>query len=471
MSRADWLGSMASQVFALLLVGIITAAGLAFAASEAQRRDIEARGRVQRVVDRVADLRGVLNAAPPSAQPVILGAGPEAPRLVDASTAGGRPDPSLSERLKARLGAAARASAYDADGALCEPHGPGPPPPPPPGPGLDGPPHPRLPGRPRPPPPTCRLVSLSLDNGQRIAVVVPTGPKDQIGDRSPVRPAFLLVLAAAAGLLAFVVARVTTGPLRRLSQAAVNLGRDLDRTPLTIEGPLEVRQAALAFNDMQARLQQTLQERTQMLAAITHDLQTPMTRLRLRLEKVGETELCEQLLADHLAMQDMIREGLDLARASGESEDLVELDVNSLLQALCDDAVAAGWPAKVSGDAGVVVVTRPQALTRCVSNLLDNALKYAGAAEIAVRRSSRTTILVMDRGPGIPPDKLHEVMKPFVRLEASRSRETGGVGLGLTIAKVLAERAGATLQLANRPEGGLVAVVEFERGQDPEPFD
>ncbi len=303
---------------------------------------------------------------------------------------------------------------------------------------------------------------MTLADGQRVAVLVPSGPRLPAGDRSPVSPLYLLVLAAAAGLLAYLVSRVATGPLRRLAQAATALGRDLDRSPLAVEGPVEVRQAAMAFNIMQARLQQTLEERTQMLAAITHDLQTPMTRLRLRLEKVGESELRDQLLSDHRAMQQMIREGLDLARASGASEDLVELDVNSLLQSLCDDAVAAGHAVAVSGDAGVFVTTRPQALTRCVSNLLDNALKYADAAELSVSRSGGTIIQVADRGPGIPAHQLDEVLKPFVRLETSRSRQTGGVGLGLTIAKVLAERAGAKLRLANRPEGGLVAQVEFE---------
>ena len=294
--------------------------------------------------------------------------------------------------------------------------------------------------------------------------MIPTGPKTPIGGRTPLSWVFLLVLAAAAAVLAYVVARVATGPLRRLSQAAVGLGRDLDRPPLTVEGPIEVRQAASAFNTMQARLQQTLDERVQMLAAITHDLQTPMTRLRLRLEKVGEPHLRAQLLADHRAMQEMIRDGLDLARTSGGSEELVELDVDSLLQSLCDDAVAAGCAVTISGDAGAVIVTRPQALTRCVANLLDNALKYAGAAELSVTRSAGTTIRVTDRGPGIPQQQMDEVLKPFVRLENSRSRDTGGVGLGLTIAKVLAERSGAKLLLANRPGGGLAASVEFGQG-------
>jgi signal transduction histidine kinase len=274
---------------------------------------------------------------------------------------------------------------------------------------------------------------------------------------------YLLVLAGAAGLLAFAVARVTTGPLRRLAQAANTLGRDLDRSPLTVEGPLEVRQAALAFNAMQARLQQTLDERTYMLAAITHDLQTPLTRLRLRLDKVGEADLREQLLADQAAMQTLIRDGLDLARASSGSEDLVALNVTSLLQSLCDDAMAAGGLVTVSGDRGVIVNTRPEALARCIGNLLDNALKYAGAADLSVKASGDVVIEVTDSGPGIPQEKLGEVTLPFVRLETSRSRHTGGVGLGLTIAKLMAARAGAALDLANRPGGGLRARVTFRR--------
>jgi signal transduction histidine kinase len=278
-------------------------------------------------------------------------------------------------------------------------------------------------------------------------------------------PLFIIILALAAAGLAYGVARVATAPLRRLSKAAVDLGRDLNRPPLAVEGPSEVRSAAEAFNIMQVRLKRDLAERTHMLAAITHDLQTPMTRLRLRLEKVPDEALREQLLADQEAMLTMIREGLDLARASGEVEPLQELDIDSLLHSLCEDACDAGADVAITARCDCSVPTRPQALRRCVSNLLDNALKYAGAAELsAVRLGEAIQIRVVDHGPGIPPDRIEAMMEPFVRMESSRSRETGGVGLGLTIARILAERAGGTLELKNRPSGGLEALVRLRNG-------
>lgn len=468
MRRPPWFDTMGSRVFMILLVGIVAAATLAFTAADLERHVADRRAREQRFVDRVADLTAVLDRAPVSFRPALLGPGPDAPRWAAASGRFGLADPKLTARLTARLGAAAHATAFEPSDADCGPHPPLPPPSlskpqdpvtipvaPPPGPQAG-------PGRDglQPPSPACSLVTLRLVDGGVVAFTMPLGPKPPHAVRSPMTPVFLTILALAAGGLAFTVARVSTAPLRRLSKAAVDLGRDLHGPPLTVEGPWEVRRAAEAFNLMQVRLKHDLAERTHMLAAITHDLQTPMTRLRLRLEKVPDAALRAQLLADQAAMLEMIRDGLDLARASGAVEALQELDVDSLLHSLCEDASDAGANVSITARCDCSTKTRPQALKRCVSNLLDNALKYAGSAELsAARQGGKIEIRVRDSGPGIAADQIEAMMEPFVRLESSRSRETGGVGLGLTIARLLAERAGGTLQLRNRPNGGIDALV------------
>lgn len=470
MKRSDRLGSMGSRVFLILVVGIVAAAALAFTVADLQRREGERRGREQRTIDRVVDLAVFLNSAPRSIRPTLFGPGPESPRWIVASVLSGRVDKDLTQRLAQKLGSGARVTATEASNETCRPPPPhiavalGPPPPLPPPRELG--PEPRLGTADRPPPPreACRRISLSLTSGERVAFVLPTRPKPPRIAPSPLNPAFLAILAFAAAALAYAVARVATAPLRRLARAASDLGRDLDRPPLSLDGPSEVRQAAEAFNAMQVRLKTDLAERTHMLAAITHDLQTPMTRQRLRLEKVADPELRAQLLADQASMLEMIRDGLDLARASGSAEALQELDVDSLLHSLCEDAVETGADVSIISRCDCSVRTRPQALKRCVFNLLDNALKYAGAAELSASiEGDAIAIRVLDRGPGISEDQLSAVLEPFVRLETSRSRETGGVGLGLTIARMLGERARASLSLRVREGGGLDARLLIPR--------
>ena len=458
----DGLGSLAVRVFALLCVGIVAAAALAFTAADLQRRDTERRGREQRLVERAADLAGVVQRAPAAVRPMLLGVGPEAPRLAGAAPTDEPPDAELTARLAARLGTAIAVQATEPTVQGCTPppaSGPPPPPAPPPPSRLDA----RRDGSPPPPPPRpdCRRVALTLAGGSRVSLILPSGPRPRPAALTPFSPLMLLVLASAAAALAYVTARLATAPVRWLATAAEALGRDLDRPPLPQAGPTEVRQGARAFNAMQVQLKRREGERTHMLAAITHDLQTPLTRLRLRLEKVADPALRAALIADQAAMMELIRDGLDLARAAaGGGGPLQDLDVDSLLQSLCEDAADAGAQVSVTGHCGAVVRTRPEALKRCIANLLDNALKHAGAVELAATRvDGGVELRVLDRGPGIPADQLQAVFDPFVRLETSRSRDTGGSGLGLTIARLMAEQAQGELRLRNRSNGGLCAVV------------
>jgi signal transduction histidine kinase len=273
-----------------------------------------------------------------------------------------------------------------------------------------------------------------------------------------------LLLAAQLGVLAlscWLAVRIATRPLARLAQAAEALSPNQAATPVPEEGPAEVAQAARSFNAMQARIARHLQERTRMLAAIAHDLQTPVTRRRLRAELMDDEAERDKWQADLAAMQALIREGIAYARsAHAAAEPAVRFDPDALLDALVADYADAGQAVSLHGRVGQMLVSRPQALRRIVTNLVDNALKFAGAAEIAaVVTDGCVTIAVLDRGPGIPAGQLDAVLQPFYRLEDSRNAATGGSGLGLAIAQELAEGIGAVLTLSNRAEGGLRAQV------------
>ena len=310
-------------------------------------------------------------------------------------------------------------------------------------------------------PPECHVVSMRLRDGTELRVSLSTPWVQRLRSRL-VDPAFLGLFGFGIVLLAYGAARFASVPLRRMADAAAELGRDLDRPPLAVAGPSEVRQAAVAFNSMQARLQSHFAERTQMLAAITHDLQTPLTRLRLRLERVEDEALRERLVADLLAMRALIDEGLELARSAETAESNVMLDLDSLLESLVEDAVDAGAEAQFVAGCGAVLPLRPLAARRMFANLIDNAVKHGGSVEVtALRTRDGVSVLVRDHGPGLPDDMLEHAFDPFMRMEGSRSRETGGTGLGLTIARTLAGKIGATLTLRNHAEGGLEAQVTW----------
>lgn len=277
-------------------------------------------------------------------------------------------------------------------------------------------------------------------------------------------PFFVGALALAAALLSFFVARTATRPVREMAAGAQALGGSLDVPPMEERGPLEVRRAAQALNSLQSRLKASIAAKSQILAAVTHDIQTPMTRMRLRLEKVTDLELRERLLADLAAMQALAKEGLEIARDTPSQEPFAILALDSLMKALADDEFDAGHDVSFEGGCGCDVQVRPQGLRRCVSNLIDNALRYGGSARISTRIDGPQVLVVIeDQGPGIPEAELSTVMEPFVRLENSRSRDTGGTGLGLAIAARLARDMNGSLVLENRPKGGLRAVLRLQR--------
>lgn len=274
----------------------------------------------------------------------------------------------------------------------------------------------------------------------------------------------LAVLLVSVVALSLIAVRWVTRPLAVLGRAADELGRDIQRPPLDESGPLEVRRAAQAFNTMQARLARFLRDRAHLLAAVSHDLKTPITRLRLRAELLEGPELKAKFVRDLDEMETMARATLDFLRDANTREPVQPVDVDALIESLQADADELGQEVQIHGNATSPYAARPLALQRCLRNLIDNAVKYGGRATVDVNDSATgLQIIVADDGPGIPEQQLEQVFEPFFRLEPSRSRETGGVGLGLSIARDIARAHGGDLVLRNRASGGLEAVLTLPR--------
>ena len=273
--------------------------------------------------------------------------------------------------------------------------------------------------------------------------------------------AILLVAVIALSLIAV---RWVTRPLETLADAAEKLGANIHRPPLAETGPAEVQRAARAFNSMQAKLIGYLRDRTRLLAAISHDLKTPITRLKLRAEMLPDAGARSKFGHDLDEMEEMVARTLDYVRGIDSEEAAQPIDVNALVESVQRDAQETGHDVTVSGAARTPYRGRAQALKRCLANLVDNAVKYGHAARVTVEDAAgHLTIRVADRGPGIPAAALERVFEPFYRVEESRSRDTGGTGLGLSIARDIAEAHGGTLTLANSAGGGLEARLELPR--------
>jgi len=274
----------------------------------------------------------------------------------------------------------------------------------------------------------------------------------------------LAVLLAAVIAVSLLAVRWATRPLNALADAADELGRNIDRAPMPEKGPVEVVRAARAFNEMQQRLASYIRERTATLAAMSHDLKTPVSRLRLRAELLEDSEVKKKIAQDLEEMESMIHGTLEFMRGGQSAEKAQPVDVKALLESLQADAQITGAEVAIEGAASRPYVGRPQALKRCLGNLLDNALKYGKSALLVVDDApERLVIHVRDRGPGIPEPELERVFEPFYRLEGSRSRDTGGTGLGLSIARQIAQVHGGSLNLRNLPQGGLEAVLTLPR--------
>lgn len=265
-------------------------------------------------------------------------------------------------------------------------------------------------------------------------------------------------------IIALLAVRLAIRPLIELTRAAEALGRDIQRPPLLLEGPVEVRRAAQAFNSMQQRLIASIAERTRFLAAISHDLRSPITRMRLRTEMLDDEVMQGRLRKDLDDMEAMVSATLEFVSSGETREPRQHVEMNALLQALQSDLQDMGEEVPIHGRAHSPLPGYADSLKRCVQNLLENAIRYGCKAEIQVEDSQQLLrILVRDRGPGIAEDMLEQVIEPFYRLESSRNVATGGHGLGLSIAHTIAAAHNGTLKLRNRKGGGLEVVLELPR--------
>jgi len=275
----------------------------------------------------------------------------------------------------------------------------------------------------------------------------------------------LAVLLASVLALSFVAVRWVVRPLQQLTEAAQALGQDLQRPPLPEDGPREVQQAARAFNTMQRRLAAFIDERTRMLTALSHDLKTPLTRMRLRADLLDDDEQRLRFESDLKEMEAMVTQTLEFMRGLGGQDPRQPVDMMALLATVQADQQAMGRSVAVVGRATQPCIGVASLLRRALGNLIDNAVLYGGQATVLVEETPDALVLrIQDEGPGMPAADLERVFEPFYRLEASRSRATGGTGLGLGIARNIARTHGGDVVLHNRPEGGLEARLSLPWG-------
>lgn len=280
----------------------------------------------------------------------------------------------------------------------------------------------------------------------------------------PARSALLTVLlmAALVGGGAMLVVRRLIAPLRALAVAAERLGRGETVAPLPDSGPEEIRRTTAAFNAMQERLHRFIDDRTRLLAAISHDLRTPITTLRLRAEFVEEEETRARLLATLDEMQRMVEATLAFAGEQASRETTRTVDLAGLLESVVGELADLGAEVRLEPASRLPYPCRATALTRAIRNLVENAVRYGERARIRLTANARgVAVVIDDDGPGIPTDKIEAAFAPFVRLEGSRSPETGGIGLGLAIARTIARAHGGDVTLANRAGGGLAATLSL----------
>jgi len=272
----------------------------------------------------------------------------------------------------------------------------------------------------------------------------------------------LVILLTTVLILSLLAVRWLTRPLAILAEAAEHLGRDIHQPPLSENGPIEVRRAAHAFNTMQARLTRYLEDRARILIAVSHDLKTPITRLRLRVEQLEDNKLRDSFIKDLDDMQSMTAATLDFMRGLENTEQVQTLDISALLESLQADYEEMGKQFTIQGDTPKPYPARPLSLKRCLVNLIDNAHKYGQQVTVSFKnQTEQLQIIIADRGAGIPETALETVFEPFYRLETSRSRSTGGTGLGLSIARNIARSHGGEIILRNRVDGGLEAILSL----------
>jgi signal transduction histidine kinase len=464
-----WPRSLFGRLVGVLMVGLVLAQGLSAWINWAERDRVLLRAAGMQPVQRVADIVRLLDSLDPRERervvrilnlpPLVVALG-LLPLPTAAPPAAAAHAAMFAAMLRAELGdgralqVAARAVPAGpwADGSSWSEH------------------HEAMMGRPAsaprgrrfPPGGLAMVAQVALQDGSWVTFDSHL-PRDSAS--LPLRLLLTLgVLLAVVLVLSFIAVRWLSRPLRTLADAAEALGKNIHRAPLPEDGPTEVRQAAQAFNRMQSRLVRYIEDRTQVLAAMSHDLKTPLTRLRLRAELLDDDDMRQRFERDLREMESMVTDALAALRGLDGPTLSVPVDVMALLEALQADNGEMGRAVTISGQVRAPLLGDPARLKRCVANLIDNAVVYGQRAAIDVEDAPQAlTLTIRDNGPGIPEALLERVFDPFYRLEASRSRDTGGTGLGLSIARNIARAAGGDLTLHNRPEGGLEARLVLPR--------
>lgn len=480
-THARWLPrSLFGRLMLVLATGLALAQGLSAAINAAERDQLVRHSYGIQPAQRIADVVKLLDALPPSERqrvvaafgvpPLVLSV-QDAPVIIEGAPSNGRSE-IFAARLRTTLGDERAVRVEPRSGFAIDPAAMG---------NKQG--HFGPPGK-------DRLTRLGTGSGLTGGMAAGAGAglalavvrtEVQLRDGSWARfdtellPStdilpWRLVLTLAVLLLAtlglsWMAVRWVVQPLRVLAHAAQSLGEDLSRPPLPEEGPAEVRLATQAFNTMQRQLVSFVNDRTRMLTALSHDLKTPLTRMRLRTELLDDDELRPRFEADLLEMETMVAQTLDFMRGLGGHEARTAVDMNALLLSLQTDQQAMGRDVRIEGRALQAYVGVPSLLRRALGNLVDNAVLYGGGATIRVDDTPlQLTLHVLDTGPGLPDAEIERVFDPFVRLEASRNRSTGGTGLGLGIVRSIAHLHGGDIRLRNRPEGGLDAALGLPRG-------
>lgn len=269
-----------------------------------------------------------------------------------------------------------------------------------------------------------------------------------------------LIMMLAIVVLGFWATGWVARPLAAFAKAADRLGRDVTAPPLAKAGAREVRNAVAAFNAMQERIRRFVEDRTRMIAAISHDLRSPITRLRLRTEMLPESEPRVRMLADLDEMEAMVASTLDFSRIDSSDEQTEAIDLAAMLETVCDNASDIGLPATYIWERRIICSCRPMSLKRALTNLIENGARYGAHATVsAITQDYSLQVVIQDEGPGIPETEMEKIFSPFYRLENSRNRKTGGIGLGMTVARTIIHGHGGNIWLENRSEGGLRVIV------------
>jgi len=440
------LSAFPSSLFArmalILLAGLLTAQGISLWLQWGERATVVSQARGLHFADRIADAVRSLEARPAAQRQAAIASIQSNDLHIDAIDASQAmpftPRGQIQSSIAARLGG---------EREIRSPGGMG---------GMGN-----MAGMPQHDSPT-RTFDIRLKDGQWVRITAareasaPALPNDLI--------AHLLVTLLIVVTVVMLAVREATKPLQKLAQAADTLGIDLDAPPLAETGPTETRRAAQAFNHMQERIRRLLGERSRALAAVSHDLRTPLTRLRLRTELVEDPKLRSQMEADLEAMAAMLDATLDYLRDIGDKEPPCLIDINALVHSLIDDASILGQEIQLEGEARTPYSGHLTGLRRALQNLIDNAFKYGRSARIRIEDSSYVLRLaVEDEGPGIPEAELARVTEPYYRPDTARRAETGGLGLGLSIVKGIAQLHGGELLLINQPLGGFSATLILPR--------